>query len=110
MYFLVTQIKNGRVTIEGVTEKYGVGDKNENGDMLLDLCAEKRLVVGNTLFEHKFIHKYTWVGEEERGGRSMLDYIIVDEWLRVGMENMRARAGSGSGNVRSYGGRRKDKS
>ena len=55
--------KIGRVRIEGVTGKYGVGDKNENGDMLLDLCAEKGLVIGNTLFEHKDIHKYTWVGE-----------------------------------------------
>ena len=45
--------KIGRVMIEGVTEKYGVGDKNENGDMLLDLWAEKGLVIGNTLFEHK---------------------------------------------------------
>ena len=54
--------KIGRVMIE-VTERYEVGDKNENGDMLLDLCAEKGLVIGNTLFEHKDIHKYTWVGE-----------------------------------------------
>ena len=50
--------KIGRIMIEGVTGKYGVVDKNENGNMLLDLCAEKGLVIGNTLFAHKDIHKY----------------------------------------------------
>ena len=65
--------------------------------MLLDLCAEKGLVVGNTVFEHKDIHKYTWVGEEERGGRSVLDYRIVDERLRKGLIGVRVRRGVGAG-------------
>ena len=43
--------------------------------MPFELRAEKGLVIRNTLFEHKDIHKYTWMGYEERGGRGMLDYI-----------------------------------
>ena len=85
--------KIGRVMIEGVTGKYGVGDKNENGDLLLYQCAEKGLVIGNTLFEHKDIHKYPWVGDGGRGGRSMPDYITVDERLRTGLEDGRVRRG-----------------
>ena len=102
--------KIGRVMIEGVTGKYGVGDKNENGDMLFDLCAEKGLVIGSILFEHKDIYKYTWAEDGERGGRSMLDYVIVDERLRKGLEDVRVRRGVGAWNVRSYDGRREDKS
>ena len=39
--------------IEGIIGKHGVAEKSENGDSLLDLCDERGLVVGNTLFEHK---------------------------------------------------------
>ena len=54
-------------------------------------------MIGNTLFEHKDIHKYTWMGDGKRGGRSMLDYITVDERLRKGLEDVRVGRGVGDG-------------
>ncbi len=56
---------------------------NENGEHLVDVCAERGLFLANTFFQHRMIHRYTWrrredVGEEE----SLIDYIAVDERLR----------------------------
>ena len=39
---------------------HGVGRINESGEALLSWCALNSLVVMNTTFEKKNIHKYTW--------------------------------------------------
>ena len=48
--------------------------ENGNGKRLLQLCAENELVVANTWFQHKDIHKFTWQcrGENQR---SIIDYL-----------------------------------
>ncbi len=38
---------------------YGVEGVNENGQHLVDICAERGLFLSNT-FQHKMIHRYTW--------------------------------------------------
>ena len=43
----------------GVIGRYGEEVKNRNGQKLLDLCAANELVVLNTIYQHKDIHKYT---------------------------------------------------
>ncbi len=34
---------------------------------LVDVCAERGLVLANTFFQHKMIHRYTWRRREDRG-------------------------------------------
>ena len=53
--------KVGRENVgrEDVMGKEGLGDRNENGDLFIDFCAQNELVIGGTLFKHKNIHKYT---------------------------------------------------
>ena len=48
---------------EGVIGKYGVPGVNENGERLIEVCAERRLIIGNTRFQKKLIKKYTRGGE-----------------------------------------------
>ena len=60
---------------EGVVGKFGVPGRNTNGDMLVGMCVERELLIGNTWFEKKLIHKYTY----ERAGsgeRSLIDYVV----------------------------------
>ena len=33
---------------------------NENGEYLVDTCAERGLFLANYFFQHKMIHRYTW--------------------------------------------------
>ena len=66
--------------VDGVVGKWGVPGTNENGECLVDLCAERGLFLANTFFEHKLIHRYTWRrldGNEEQKG--LIDYVAVDE-------------------------------
>ena len=75
--------KVGCEEIEGIVGKWGVPGMNENGEYLVDVCAERGLFLANTFFEHKMIHRYTWRrrdAEEEQKG--LIDYIAVDERLK----------------------------
>ena len=48
----------------GVIGRHGEETKNRNGQRLLSVCAANELVILNTFFQQKDIHKYTW---ESRG-------------------------------------------
>ena len=48
--------------------------RNRNGQRLLSICAANELVILNTFFQHKDIHKYTWESRG-RGLRSIIDYL-----------------------------------
>ena len=36
----------------------------ENGEYMVDICAQGWLFLADTLFQHKMIHRYTWRREE----------------------------------------------
>ena len=52
---------------------------NENGQYLVDTCAERGLFLANTFSQHKMTHRYTWARGNER---NLIDYIAVDNRLR----------------------------
>ena len=74
--------KVGDERVDEVVGKWGVPGKNENGEWLVDVCAERGLFLANTFFQHKMIHKYTW----RRGGvdeqKGLIDYMAVDSRLK----------------------------
>ena len=49
--------KVGKTTDKKVVGPYGMGDRNENGDLLIDFCREEELIVTNTWFEQKTLKK-----------------------------------------------------
>ncbi len=63
---------------------YGVEGVNENGQHLVDICAERGLFLLNTFFQHKMIHMYTWARGDDR---NLIDYIAVDNRLRREVED-----------------------
>ncbi len=77
----------------GVVGMWGVEGVNENGEHLVDVCAERGLFPANTFFQHKMIHRYTW---REDGGdeKSLIDYIAMDERLRKDVLDARAVRGA----------------
>ncbi|VDO90982.1 unnamed protein product [Schistosoma margrebowiei] len=44
---------------EDIMGRQGLGERNENGDRFVNLCAFNKLVIGGTIFPHKRIQKTT---------------------------------------------------
>ncbi len=85
----------GSRELAGVVGKWGVDGANENGEHLVEVCAERGLFLANTFFKHKMIHQYTWRRREDgREEKSLIDYIAVDERLRKDVMDAKVVRGS----------------
>ncbi|XP_049784084.1 craniofacial development protein 2-like [Schistocerca cancellata] len=85
------RIGNRTEGYEKVMGKFGEDmEANRNGKQLLDFCASMGLVITNSFFKHKNIHRYTWEG---RGTRSVIDYIITDQEFRKAVRGTRVFRG-----------------
>lgn len=77
----------------GVVGRHGIGKVNTNGQRLLSLCSQNQLVITNTIFKTKDIHKGTW--KHPRSGQwHMLDYVIVRQRDRQDVLLTRAMRGA----------------
>lgn len=79
---------NGHVGVdregyEEVIGAFGLGDRNADGERILNFCALNGLKIMNTFFKHKESHKWTWYGwNSERGEythKSMIDFIVCGD-------------------------------
>lgn len=66
--------------------------RNNNGKRLLDFCIVHNLVITNSFYEHKDIHKYTRV-QHSRGEKSIIDYIITEKGNRVNINDVAVKRG-----------------
>lgn len=66
----------GNSSIPGVMHKFNEETLNENGNILIALCAHNELRINNTYFDHKDQHKYTFANT--RGQKSTIDYVITN--------------------------------
>ena len=60
----------------GALGRHGIGKCNDNGLLLLHLCTEFDLVIGNTLFQQSDHKKVTWLHHRSKSWH-LLDYVIV---------------------------------
>lgn len=57
--------------------RHGLGEMNNNGERLLQTCSEHDLVITGTLFQHKNIHKATWVSPDKKT-KNQIDHIMIN--------------------------------
>lgn len=50
---------------------------NDNGNRLIDICAQHQLFIGGTKFPHKKCHKYTWSPRGRPQVQTQIDHIII---------------------------------
>ena len=58
-----------------VIGQYGLGERNDRGNMLLEFCIGNSLAITNILFQQHPRCLYTWVGPGNKV-RNQIDYII----------------------------------
>ena len=69
--------KVGSQKTPGVTDKFGLGMRNEVGQRLIEICQENTLVIANTHFQqHKRI-LYIWTSPDND------DSVIIDTKIRL---------------------------
>ena len=82
----------------GVTGKFGLGVQNEAGQMLIEFCQEKSLVIANTLFQPTLVlffkrRLYTWTLPDGQH-RNQIDYILCRQRWRSTIHSAKTRPGA----------------
>ena len=71
----------GHSKIQGVIGDFGVPGMNESGEWMIDWCRQHEMVVCNTLFNKRDVHKYTWI-RKVMGvvtEKALMDYMCIKE-------------------------------
>ena len=61
---LNAKVGNDNTGYEEVMGSHGLGTMNDNGERFANLCAANNFVIGGTTFQHKKIHKVTWISPD----------------------------------------------
>ena len=72
--------KVGDEKVEECTGGYGLGNRNERGDRLIEFCQNNNFVITNTLFKMPKRRLYTWKSPADQEGRivrNQIDYILI---------------------------------
>ena len=82
-----------------VVGKHGEDTRNNNGRRLLEFCQLNNLIITNTFYSHKNIHKYT-KEVPSRNEKSIIDYILVQRDNRRAIKDVKVRRGAEIGSDR----------
>ena len=85
--------KVGRETaaFSGTIGRYSLhADSNDNGCRLATFAAEHGLVIGGTLFDHRDVHKATWVSPDLKP-RNQINHILISGKFRRSLRDVRAQ-------------------
>ena len=73
---------------EEIMGRHGLGTRNENGEMFTDFCANNGLIIGGSMFEHKDIHKATWMSPDQ-ATHNQIDHVCINKKFRRSLQDVR---------------------
>lgn len=79
-----------------IVGKYGIGTRNERGEMLLNFCAGNGLTIMNTVHQQHIRRVYTWQSPGDRC-RNQIDYILIRTRWRTSIRNTKTLPGAECG-------------
>jgi endonuclease/exonuclease/phosphatase family metal-dependent hydrolase len=69
--------------VEHIVGTHGIRNRNENGELIIELCGRYNFKIGGTLFPHKLCHKATWVSPNSNM-QNRIDHIrITAKWKNM---------------------------
>ena len=93
--------KIGSQEIPGVTGKFGLGVRNEAGQMLIEFCQENTLIMANTLFQQHKRTLYTWRSPNGQL-QNQIAYLLCSQRWRSSIESAKTRPGADCGSDHEY--------
>ena len=72
------KIGNDNTSVERTIGTHGIGQLNQNGKRLLELCEVSDICISNTTFQNKDIHKVTWNSPDDRT-KNQIDHISINK-------------------------------
>ena len=70
----------GTKVVEDVVGCFGIGERNPEGELLIDFCRRNNMSIMNTYFKHQESHTYTYYRYSNETGtyykKSQIDFII----------------------------------
>lgn len=76
---------------------FGLGERNERGDRLIEFATEEQLVVTNTFYDLPPRRLYTWKSPQDTPDhtvRNQIDYILINKRFRNSITSVKAYPGS----------------
>jgi exonuclease III len=74
--------------------KYGIGDRNEKGEMLMEFCIGNNLFIANTKFQHHKRRLYTWRSPDGKP-LNQIDFMLVKSRWRTSVRGIKTYPGMG---------------
>ncbi|XP_037942288.1 craniofacial development protein 2-like [Teleopsis dalmanni] len=74
--------KVGRGEVHGVVGQYGLGERKDRGDRLIQFCQEYKLKISNTMFNLPPRRLYTWKSPSDTPDniiRNQIDFILIND-------------------------------
>jgi hypothetical protein len=68
-------------------------DNNDNGVRIVNFATSKNLVVNLMMFQHRNIHKYTWISPDGQT-HNQIDHILVDRRWHSNILDVRSFSGA----------------
>ncbi|XP_062604829.1 craniofacial development protein 2-like [Saccostrea cucullata] len=72
---------------------HGLGYMNENGERFAGLCSLNQMVIGESIFPHKRIHKATW-RSPDHVTENQIDHICINKKFRRAWKDVRVMSGA----------------
>ena len=89
----------GNEVIDVIVGWHGVPGGNESGELLLEMCAEQELMVGNSWFKKNDVYKCTWLrmaeGRVVEGTNGLCVVTKTNAWKTVRCESGEEKGGMG---------------
>ena len=98
-HFLVMRNFNAKVsktTDKKVVVPYGMGDRNRNGELLIDFCKEEELFVTYTWFDQRLKNKCTLMSPDGQS-KNQIDLILMSQRYRNSVKNAKIRPSADCG-------------
>ncbi|KAL1446168.1 hypothetical protein WDU94_012372, partial [Cyamophila willieti] len=82
------QVGSNRTSYETIMGPWGYGNRNLEGERLIDLCIRNELIIGNTWYKKRESHKitrYSWDGRL----KTMIDFFLVSDNIKPWLNNVK---------------------